>query len=108
MSVLDAMTHRRKHNKERLKLLLLRFSCFMSKELDLSADPVVMARAHDLLRHIRLHQPSPEFSKKYMDSMSCLVFGDRFALYIDHNMRGVTIVRTETFTNVLQFCRSAA
>jgi hypothetical protein len=32
----------------------------------------------------------------------------RFALHIDHNMNGVTVVRTSTLANVHQFQRGGA
>jgi hypothetical protein len=108
MSVLTKTTHRRKHAMEELLLLSLRFRCFMSKAEDLNTDPAVLASAHRLLRRIKAHLPSPEFQSTYMDRMATIGFDGRFALYIDHNMIGVTVVRTETFTNVLQFCRWAA
>jgi hypothetical protein len=108
MSVLTKTTYRRKHAMEELLLLSLRFRCFMSTAEDLNTDPAVLASAHRLLRRVKAYLPSPEFQRTYMDQMNTIGSDGRFALHIDHNMNGVTVVRTSTLANVHQFLRGGA
>ena len=108
MPVLASDARRNKHVMEELLLLMLRFRCFMSKQDDLCNDPQVMAKAHQLLRRLKTYLPSPEFSQRYFGRLSELGFDGRFALMVDHNMTKVTVIRTSSLANVLQFVRGAA
>jgi len=109
MSAINATTYPTTKSKmEKLLLAMLRFRCFMSTCENLNQDQRIVEVANQLLKTLVASVPSDWFIKNYMNRMGQLGFDGRFALLVDHNMTTVTVIRTSSLANVLQFVRGAA
>jgi len=109
MSAINATTYPTIKSKlEKLWLLMLHWRCYLSTYENLNDDPHIQEFTAFMLRKLILHVPSGLFCENYI--RRCGTFGSRgqWALKIDDDMTTVTVIRTSSLANVLQFVRGAA
>lgn len=79
---------REKHKAELKLLQNLRMAALIAGH-NVSESPRVQVRAAELLRHLHVNLPSPEFASAYMHHAGELA--DGIVIKVDHDMNAVTI-----------------